>query len=127
MQLAKINEWLEADKLVLLQGWARTGLTNEQIANNIGIDVATLYRWKKDNDKICNALKEGREVTDFQVENALYQNALNGNVTAQIFWLKNRKKNEWREKIELPTNPEQLNKVQELLNKIKDEANEDTK
>lgn len=124
--MAKIEDWLEHDKLTLLEGWARTGLTNEQIANNIGIDVATLYRWKKNNDDICNVLKKGREVVDFEVENALLKNAMEGNVTAQIFWLKNRKKNEWREKIEIPTNPEQLSKVQELLNKIKDEAN-DTK
>ena len=122
--MAKINEWLEDDKLVLLQGWARDGLTNEQIANNIGINAKTLYEWKNKESKIRNVLKDGREVVDYLVENALLQNALSGNVTAQIFWLKNRKKNEWREKIEIPTNPNEISKVQELLNKIKDEAND---
>ena len=122
--MAKINEWLEDDKLVLLRGWARDGLTNEQIANNIGINVKTLYEWKNKNSEICNVLKDGREVVDYQVENALLQNALSGNVTAQIFWLKNRKKNEWREKIEIPTNPSEISKVQELLNKIKEQADE---
>lgn len=120
--MAKIDEWLENDKLILLEGWARDGLTYEQIANNMGIDTSTLWDWRKKEDNISNALKKGREVVDFEVENALLKNALEGNVTAQIFWLKNRKKNEWREKIEIPTNPQELSKVEELLNKIKDEA-----
>ena len=122
--MAKMNEWLEDDKLILLEGWARDGLTNEQIAYNVGVNVKTLYDWKNKESKIRNALKGGREVVDFQVENALLKNALEGNVTAQIFWLKNRKKNEWREKIEIPANPNEISKVQELLNKIKDEAND---
>lgn len=122
--MAKVSDWLEDDKLTLLEGWARDGLTNEQIAYNIGINPKTLYEWKKKESKISNILKAGREVIDYQVENALLKNALEGNVTAQIFWLKNRKKNEWREKIEIPTNPNEISKVQELLNKIKDEAND---
>lgn len=47
MALGKINEWLERDKLILLEGWARDGLTDEQIAKNIGISRASLYEWKK--------------------------------------------------------------------------------
>jgi len=125
--VAKIDEWLTDDKLILLQGWARDGLTNEQIANNIGINVKTLYEWKNKHSNISNALKDGRDVVDYQVENALLLNALSGNVTAQIFWLKNRKKNEWREKIEIPTNPNEISKVQELLSKIENEARNDTK
>lgn len=116
-------EWLEKDKLILLEGWARDGLTYEQISKNIGIDTSTLWDWRKKEANISNALKKGREVVDFEVENALLKNALNGNVTAQIFWLKNRKKNEWREKIEIPTNPQELNKVEQLLAKIEEEAN----
>lgn len=98
--MAKIDEWLETDNLILLEGWAREGLTNEQIANNMGINVKTLYDWKKNQSKICNALKRGKEVVDFEVENALLKNAMEGNVTAQIFWLKNRKKLQWRDKVE---------------------------
>ena len=37
----------------------------------------------------------GKEVTDQQVENALYKSAVSGNVTAMIFWLKNRKPKMW--------------------------------
>lgn len=123
MLLAKIKEWLENDKLILLRGWARDGLTNEQIAKNIGINAKTLYDWKKKESKISNVLKESREVADYEVENALYLNALSGNVIAQIFWLKNRKQKQWREKVEVEADKEQLNKVNELLSKIEKEAN----
>jgi len=43
------------------------------------------------------ALKRGRDASDERVVNWLYQNALNGNVVAQIFWLKNRRPSEWRD------------------------------
>lgn len=116
--MAKINDWLEEDKLILLEGWARDGLTNEQIANNIGINAKTLYEWKKKESKIGNILKKAREVVDYEVENALLKSALEGNVTAQIFWLKNRKKEQWREKQEY-NNDEELNKLDKLLEEQK--------
>ena len=37
--MSKIKDWLEKEKLVLLEGWSRDGLTYEQIAKNIGINV----------------------------------------------------------------------------------------
>lgn len=125
--MAKLNEWLQEDKLILLQGWARDGLTNEQIANNIGINVKTLYDWKNKQSKISNVLKQGREIVDYEVENALLQNAMSGNVVAQIFWLKNRKKLQWRDKIEYTADNSELTKVEQLLNKIEAEAKDDTK
>ena len=116
--MSKIKDWLEPDKLVLLEGWARDGLTEEQIAKNIGIDKATLYRWKIKDCNICNALKKGKEVIDFEVENALLKSALEGNVTAQIFWLKNRKKEQWRERQDY-TNEEGFAKLDKLLEEQK--------
>ena len=120
--MAKINEWLEKDNLILLEGWARDGLTFEQIANNIGINVVTLREWRKKEPTISTALKKGREVVDYEVENALLKSALEGNTTAQIFWLKNRRKMQWRDKVEYETNADELNKVKELLGKIEDQA-----
>ena len=125
--MAKIDDWLQKDKLILLEGWARDGLTNEQIANNIGINVKTLYDWKNKNSNICNILKKSREVVDFEVENALLKSALEGNVTAQIFWLKNRRKLQWRDKVEDYTTSNELTKVDELLAKINEEAKNDSK
>ena len=101
MAKGKFQRWLEPDGLILLEGWARDGLTDEQIAQNMGIAVGTLYLWKKSHVEICEALKKGKEVVDFQVENALVQAALDGNVTAQIFWLKNRRPDKFRDKPEV--------------------------
>ena len=114
----------------MIEGWARDGLTDEQIAHNMGINVATLYVWKNKYDEISESLKKGKEVIDRQVENALLKRALGykykettrelltnkktgcselvvtkivekeviPDTTAQIFWLKNRKPEEWRDK-----------------------------
>ena len=116
----KYHDWLEEDKLTLIEGWARSGLTDEQIAHNMGIHPATLYTWIKEYSEINEAIKKGKEVADFEVENAMFKSALGyefeevktyiedsgsgqkkriektkkhvaPNVTAQIFWLKNRK------------------------------------
>ena len=122
----KYQEWLTKEGLLRLQGWARDGLTDEQIATNMGISAATLYNWKRDHLEILEALKEGKDVADRQVENALFKSALGytfdevtkelkddelvvtkvvhkevqPNTTAQIFWLKNRKRAEWRDRVE---------------------------
>ena len=116
--MAKIDEWLQEDKLILLQGWARDGLTYEQIAHNMGIGLTTLKEWRQKEPTISATLKKGREVVDFEVENALLKNALEGNVTAQIFWLKNRKKDHWREKQDYD-NGEELSKLDKLLEEQK--------
>jgi transposase len=90
------DNWNE--KLEVIKGWARDGLVNEQIASNIGISTGTLYEYKKRYPKFNEALKKGKEVIDYEVENALLKKALSGDVTAQIFWLKNRRPNQWRDK-----------------------------
>nr|DAP99262.1 MAG TPA: terminase small subunit [Caudoviricetes sp.] len=126
MAKGKYQEWLTKEGLLRLQGWARDGLTDEQIAENIGINVGTLYDWKNKYPKIAEALKDGKDVADRQVENALFKSALGytfdevtkelkddelvvtkvvhkevqPNTTAQIFWLKNRKRAEWRDRVE---------------------------
>lgn len=97
MATGKYKEWLEQDKLILLEGWARDGLTDKQIAKNIGIAESTLNEWKKKYSEFSKSLKKGKEVIDFEVENALLKNALKGDTTAQIFWLKNRKAMQWRD------------------------------
>lgn len=98
MAKGKYQRWLEPDGLLLLEGWARDGLTDEQIASNCGITAKTLYEWKNAHGEICEALKKGKEVVDYEVENALLKKALGGDTTAQIFWLKNRRPDKWRDK-----------------------------
>ena len=123
MAKGKYKEWLEPEGLLKIEGWARDGLIDEQIAQNIGIAASTLYEWKNQYPEISEALKKGKEVVDRQVENALLKRALGykyeeikteeteegkkvtvtikevvPDVTAQIFWLKNRKPDQWRDK-----------------------------
>lgn len=123
MAKGKYKEWLKPEKLTLLEGWARDGLTDEQIAKNIGIRRETFIEWKKKYPNISNTIKKGKEVIDYEVENALLKAALgfeyeetvtekNGdkvlmkkmkryaqpNSTALIFWLKNRRPDKWRDK-----------------------------
>ncbi|CEI81292.1 hypothetical protein BN997_01110 [Oceanobacillus oncorhynchi] len=120
MAKGKYAEWITEEGLIKIEGWARDGLTDEQIAHNIGIKRQTLYDWIKRFPDISDALKRGKEVIDRQVENALLKRALGykydeityefdeetkrvtkevqPDTTAQIFWLKNRKPNEWRDK-----------------------------
>lgn len=139
--MAKIDEWLEQDKLILLEGWARDGLTNEQIAKNIGINVKTLYDWKNKESNICNSLKKGKEIADYEVENALFKRALGytyeektfedgvlrkvvvkevaPDTTAQIYWLKNRKSDKWRDKVIDSENEEAITNASEILVKIR--------
>lgn len=165
MATGKFVEWLTPEGLIKIEGWARDGLTDEQIAYNMGIRRQTLYEWKKRFPVISDVLKRGKEVIDRQVENALLKRALGyqtteqkyvqvqmsaeefhaskkvavnkfklenpeatmeeinayelgiscyksvleeqrvkevvPDVTAQIFWLKNRKPREWRDKQEV--------------------------
>lgn len=122
MAKGKYAKWLEPEGLLLLEGWARDGLTEEQIAYNMGISRETLRVWKNKYSVISCTLKKGKEIVDIQVENALLKRALgyvskeqkvtkDGKIielekeippdtTAQIFWLKNRKPDKWRDKVE---------------------------
>lgn len=72
----KYETWLESDNLLRLEGWARDGLTDEQIAHNIGINRTTLYVWKAKYTDFSDALKRGKEVVDILVENALLKSAM---------------------------------------------------
>jgi hypothetical protein len=72
----KYETWLEPDNLIRLEGWARDGLNDEQIAHNIGINVSTLYAWKVKYKDFSEALKRGKEVVDILVENALLKSAM---------------------------------------------------
>jgi len=97
------NEWLESENLLLLQGWKYQGLTDEQIARNIGIAPRTLERWKKNYSQICRALKRGKEHANYAVENALLKKALDGNTTAMIFWLKNNYRDKYTDDVTDPS------------------------
>ncbi|HIT88066.1 MAG TPA: transposase [Candidatus Coprocola pullicola] len=145
----KYKQWLEEDKLLLLESWARDGCLDVDIAKKIGINTATLYTWKKKYSKFNDALKKGKEVVDTEVENALLKRALGykysevktesfsdgsvkktvivkempSDVTAQIYWLKNRKPENWRDK---PSNEKEVAKIEvELIKNEEDRKDSD--
>lgn len=73
MARAKYQEWIDdPDKRTLLSGWARKGLSDQQIAKNIGISRSTLNEWRKKYPVIADTLKKSKEIADTEVENALY-------------------------------------------------------
>lgn len=140
MAKGQYEEWRKEENLIRLRGWAMDGLTDDQIAHNIGISRSTLSEWKNKFSDISDSLKKGKEVADYEVENALYMKALGfcteimkpykvkkvvydertgrklkeyeeieyakeevyvpPDTTAMIFWLKNRKPQVWRDKVE---------------------------
>lgn len=129
-------DWITPYGLTAIEGWAREGATDSDIARKIGVVLSTFYDWKSRFPEISEALKRGKAPVDFEVENTLLKSALgftvtvkepikvkkktvkNGvgtieeehieyadreiyvkpDTTAQIFWLKNRKPDKWRDK-----------------------------
>lgn len=112
MAKGKYQKWLEPENLLLIEGWARDGLTDEDIAANMGISRSTLNNWKNKYSDISDTLKKGKDVVDRQVENALLKEALDGNITAIIYWLNNRKPDKWRNKrtVEVEETPDAASK-----------------
>lgn len=135
--------------LLRVKGWARDGLSDIQICQNMGIGQRTFYEWVERFPQFAQALKEGKEPVDIQVENALLKSAIGYTVTlrkpikvrtkkqlkdkgtieeehieyaeeeihipaqtaAQIFWLKNRKPTQWRDKRETEVKTDEPVKV----------------
>lgn len=127
-------------KLLLIEAWARDGLTLEDIARKLGVALSSFCDYKNKFPELSEALKRGQEVADVEVENALFKRAVGyqfvevteepktvldeetgepktvmvetkrvtkevqPDVTAQIFWLKNRRPEIWRDKKELDAN-----------------------
>lgn len=129
MAKPKYVEWLEPEGLIMIEGWARDGLSEKQIAYNMGIGLSTFKVWKNKYVAIMASLKKGKMVVDREVENALHKSAtgyfveevetyiekvgdkekkkikktkrwIPANTASQIYWLKNRKPEVWRERRE---------------------------
>lgn len=71
-----VDKWLEDDGLMLIECWSRDGYTIEDIANKIGVEKKTIYDWRANYPEIDTALRNGREIVDYKVENALLKSAL---------------------------------------------------
>lgn len=76
------------------------GLKDSEIASVFGVSEATLTNWKKQYPEFLASLKQGKDDADGKVARKLYHQALEGNTTAMIFWLKNRQPKYWRDRPE---------------------------
>ncbi len=90
------------------------GVTDKQLSDFFDINEFTLNRWKKDKPKFSESLKTGKLLADSMVSKSLYKQALLGNVTACIFWLKNRQPALWRDKHDITVKGAILNLSMDL-------------
>ena len=90
---------------------AAQGLTLAQIAASFGFSEAVIYKRKRNDEQLVQSLQRGKAKGIAEISNALFQTALEGNTTAQTFYLKNRDPENWSDRqqldalvaVELPT------------------------
>lgn len=161
----KYRDWLTPDGLKRLEQWAREGLTDDQIAQKIGVSRGRFYEWLKKYDDIRDAIKKGKAPVDIDVENALLKRALGyeyeevtteteeyptgkvdedgrmimrertrrktvtkmvlPDVTAQIYWLNNRRPDRWRNK-PAPDSSDTLDRLDTLMEEMRRAAYTET-
>lgn len=105
------------------QKLCKLGATDIEVADFFNVNVATLNRWKSEYPEFCASVKNGKAPADERVERSLFARATGysfdavkifnhqgqiieapyrehvaPDTTACIFWLKNRKPAEWRDK-----------------------------
>ena len=102
MAKGEYQKWLEPENLLMLQGWKLQGLTDEQVAGNIGINPRTLEKWKSKYGQIRQALNRGKMQANFTVENRLLKKAIDGDNTAMIFFLKNNYREKYSDSQKTP-------------------------
>jgi hypothetical protein len=120
----------QSDFIAQAEKLSALGFTDIEMAEFFDVSVRTLHRWKAESDEFCHALKAGKDIADERVARALYQKATGYEVveqqaikvkvgqyeekvevvdverhvpadtTAGIFWLKNRRSQEWRDKVQ---------------------------
>lgn len=129
----KSDYWLTEEGLERVNQWAEKGLSLKQISHNMGIAYGTLFEWQREFPQLNDVIKKGQMVVTEEVENAMFMAATgyeyeeetselmdNGelkvvkkvkksqapNVTAQIFWLKNKNPQEWKDRVEVKSEHE---------------------
>lgn len=85
----------QAKRLCLL------GAIDAELAEFFDVSEQTINAWKKANPTFLESLKAGKLEADAKVVSALYDAAIDGDTTAMIFWLKNRRPKNWKDKLNL--------------------------
>ena len=144
--MRKVDFWLTPEGLILIRAKSRDSLTRNELARKLEIAPKTLALWEGRYPEIAEALRQGREIIDARVENAILKKALGfettevkkvvkadgaeevttvyksvpTDVTAASVWLKNRCPEKWRDK---PQEEDSLSKVDKILEEINAQAN----
>ena len=144
--MRKVDFWLTPEGLILIRAKSRDSLTRNELARKLEIAPKTLALWESRYPEIAEALRQGREIIDARVENAILKKALGfettevkkvvkadgaeevttvyksvpPDVTAASVWLKNRCPVKWRDK---PQEEDSLSKVDKILEEINAQAN----
>lgn len=123
-----IEAWMKPDKQKQIKEWLSQGISEAQLAHNMGISRGTMRNWKAENENFADLIADGKTVADTEVVNALYKRTqgyyyeetlerlcvatgelelverrkkyLPPDMSAIVFWLKNRANEEWKDKIE---------------------------
>ena len=134
----------QARKLCLL------GFTDKQLAVFFGVNESTINRWKDKYPEFCTSIKSGKVIADAQVSESLFKRATGIEVTevevrddgkkkvkrvtkkhippdptAQIFWLKNRQPELWRDKPIVENSVQEAVPVQIVVQTVDARANND--
>ena len=134
----------QARKLCLL------GFTDKQLAVFFGVNESTINRWKQKYPEFCKSIKSGKVIADAQVSESLFKRATGIEVTevevrddgkkkvkrvtkkhippdptAQIFWLKNRQPELWRDKPTVENSVQEAVPVQIVVQTVDARANND--
>jgi predicted transcriptional regulator len=93
-----IPQWIPTDSVCQEAcEMASRGLTVSQISDCLGISESTLYGKQNEYKEFLDAIKKGRAEGLNKVSNALFKKATQGNVTAMIYYLKVRDRENWGE------------------------------
>lgn len=79
------KQWYSPENIELVEGWARDGLSDEQIAKNIGITPSTIYAWKRTHSEFLKAFKKGKQVVNVELENALFKKAIGAKTSTTTY------------------------------------------
>lgn len=97
----------------------KNGTSIEKACNGAGIYRSTFYDWLRDSKENKDRYDQLIDSRTLIVEDALFNNALKGNITAQIFWLKNRAPDRWQDRVENKIIEEKVN-VEDLKKEIQE-------
>lgn len=117
---------------------------DSELADFFDVDVSTINNWKQEHPEFLESIDWGKAVQDGLVEKKLFERAVGyryqqekithlgdrvqieveaiPDVTAQKFWLNNRRRDRWNESVDITSGGEQLQTIVNISLRQKDES-----